>query len=330
MTKKILITGASGFIGGYLVDKALEMGFDTYAGIRASSNKQYLRDARIKFCYLDYEDHQNLKEELSHHRFDYIIHNAGITKAKNEEDYYKVNEGYLINFVNSLIQHELIPSKFIFISSLAAYGPAEYTSEGIVTEDSTPHPVTSYGKSKLAGEKFLKTKIDFPYNIIRPTAVYGPREQDLLTVYELINRRLELFIGYNKQQLTFVYVQDLVDIIFQVLLKGKAGKNYFATDGNSYSSEELHNAIKENLKKPTIKIKLPIFAVETLARLTELYSKMSNRYPALNKEKVNELKCQSWVCDVAPLQEDFNFVPQFDLKRGMAKTISWNKEQGLL
>lgn len=330
MAEKILITGASGFIGGYLVDKALELGFDTYAGIRKSSNTEYLQDERIKFCYLDYEDLNDLSSQLVHHKFDYIIHNAGITKAKEEIEYYKVNAGYLQYLVQTLQKFNIAPTNFVYISSLAAYGPAEYTKGGIVKSESEPHPVTTYGKSKLAGEKYLQSLNNFTYNIVRPTAVYGPREQDLLTVYKLINKHLELQIGFSNQKLTFIYVEDLVEVIFHTLLQGARKKGYFVSDGRSYSAEKFHRIIKESLKKSTIRIKLPIFVVEMIGYFSEQVSKVTKKYPALNKEKVNELKCQSWVCDVVSIQEDFNFVPKFDLRRGMEKTITWNKEKGLL
>ncbi len=330
MADKILITGASGFIGGFLVEYALNQGYETYAGIRKSSSKEYLQDPRIQFCYLDFENKEQLGDILEKNKFNYIIHNAGVTKAKEESTYFKVNETYLINFISVIKDRKIALKKFISISSLAAYGPAEYTPDGIVKEDTIPHPVTAYGRSKLAGEKHLKSTTDIPYNIIRPTAVYGPREKDFSTVYQIVNKGMELLIGFKKQQLTFIYVDDLVRAIFTVMKQAKTGKNYFIADGDHYSGEAFHGVIKDCLKKKTLKIKLPIFAVSILAQISETISMVTGKYPALNKEKVNELKCQSWSCDVAPLKEDFNFVPQFDLNRGMETTILWNKKAGLL
>jgi len=211
--QKILITGASGFVGGFLVEEALNNGLDVYAAVRKSSNLQYLQDHRIKFVYINFEDRDELKSIFKKHKFDYIIHNAGVTKSPNKAQYFNVNATYLENMVEALIESDTVPTKFTFISSLAAYGPAEYTQDGIVTEDSIPHPVTNYGKSKLQAELYLKSKREINYTIIRPTAVYGPREKDLFTVYNLINKGIEMTVGLTDQALTFIYVKDLVCVL---------------------------------------------------------------------------------------------------------------------
>ncbi|MFT6783171.1 MAG: UDP-glucose 4-epimerase, partial [Saprospiraceae bacterium] len=186
--QKILITGASGFVGGFLVEEALNRGLEVHAAVRRSSNREHLKDERIKFILIDFENNDALKSIFLLHKFDYIIHNAGLTKTPIKEQYFKVNATYLENMVEALIESDTVPIKFTFISSLAAYGPAEHTEYGIVTEDSEPHPVTNYGRSKLQAERYLKSKSEINYSIIRPTAVYGPREKDLFTVYDLINK----------------------------------------------------------------------------------------------------------------------------------------------
>ena len=123
--QKILITGASGFVGGFLVEDALNRGLEVYAAVRKSSNLQYLQDERINFVLIDFENKDSLKSIFLEHEFKYIIHNAGLTKTPIKEQYFIVNATYLENMVEALIESNKIPSKFTFISSLAAYGPAE-------------------------------------------------------------------------------------------------------------------------------------------------------------------------------------------------------------
>ncbi len=330
MSKKVLITGASGFVGSFLVEKALSLGYETYAGIRSSSSLEYLKDERIRLCYMDFNKPEELETILATLDLDYIIHNAGLTKAREESAYFKVNTELLSTFLKSIKNSGITLSKFVFISSLAAYGPAEFTSDGIVKEDSTPKPVTAYGKSKLAAERLIKETTTLPYNIIRPTAVYGPREQDFLTVYKMINQGLELFIGSETQKLTFIYVQDLVDQIFNVMQSAKSQKNYFVSDGKYYSAEQLHDYVKAALGRKTIKIKLPLFLVKGLAHISEFASKFTGKYPPLNPQKVAELKCKSWVCDTGPLQAEFSFQPKYYLADGIENTIKWNKQRKLI
>ena len=329
--QKILITGASGFVGGFLVEEALNRGLEVYAAVRRSSNLQYLQDARIKFIYIDFENKDNLKSIFSQNKFKYIIHNAGLTKTPIKEQYFKVNATYLENMIEALIVSNSVPSKFTFISSLAAYGPAEHTENGLVTEDSDPHPVTNYGRSKLQAEKYLKSKKEINYTIIRPTAVYGPREKDLFTVYDLINKGLEMTVGLTDQKLTFIYVKDLVSVIIDSTLDSKKNVAYFVSDLEVYSSTRYNELIRNALGKTrSFKLRLPIPLVKTLGFIAEKAGKVTGTYPALNIEKVNELEAKSWICDSTNLVNDLNFIPKYGLKEGLEESIAWYKKNNWL
>ncbi len=329
--QKILITGASGFVGGFLVEEALKKDLEVYAAVRKSSNLQYLTDNRIKFIYIDFEDTDALKSIFLEHRFEYIVHNAGLTKTPIKEQYFKVNADYLENMVEALIESKTVPSKFTFISSLAAYGPAEHTHKGLVTEDSIPHPVTNYGRSKLQAERYLKSKQEINYTIIRPTAVYGPREKDLFTVYDLINKGIEMTVGLTDQKLTFIYVRDLVSVILDATLDCRKNVAYFVSDLEIYSSTSYNELIRKSLgRKRSFKLRLPIPLVKTLGFIAEKAGKLTGSYPALNIEKVNELEAKSWVCDTKNLVNDLNFKPRYKLKDGLEESIAWYKEHNWL
>ncbi len=330
MKKKILITGASGFVGGFLVKEALNRGYDVHAGVRKTSNRDNLSDKRIRFLEMDLNDAAALTSDLKREKYDYIIQNAGLTKSESEKKLNDVNAHGLNQLVETLIDAQTIPSKFISISSLAAIGPGDFTQNGIVDNNTPPHPVTMYGRSKLLGEQLLKKHSEFPYIIIRPTAVYGPGELDLLTVYKMINSRLELYIGKEKQELTFVYVKDLASVIMDVLSEGKIHAAYFVTDDKAYSSEQFNAIVKSEIKKSTLKLRLPLSLIKIIALISEKISSLSGRYPALNLDKVNELKCKSWKCSISELKRDTGYTPRYDLKAGMAETIKWYKERNIL
>lgn len=325
--KKILITGASGFIGSFLVDEALNRNYEVYAGIRKTSNREYLVDSRIKFIELNFSEIELLSKEISAAPyFDFVIHNAGITKATKTEDYFTTNYQYTKNIIDVLIDLKRVPEKFIYMSSLAAYGPGSPTLLYPVKASDTPRPLTSYGKSKLKSEKFIATLSNFPHIIIRPTAVYGPREKDLLTVFKLINKNIELFVGFKKQHLTFVYVKDLVKAVFQATESDHVNKGYFVSDGYVYDGKILGNIIKEELGKKTIRINLPTKLVRWIAMINESTKYITKKQPVLNLDKINELASTNWKCDIKPLVDESNYNPTYNLTQGIHETIKWYKE----
>ena len=332
MKNKILITGASGFIGSYLVEEALAQGFEVYAGIRKSSSKQFLQDARIHFVELDFSSEVKLEQQLSslkqlHGNFDYVVHNAGVTQAKKKEDFFIVNCGYTQNLVHALKASGIVLQKFVLISSLAAYGPGNAESFVPVELQHKPQPVSVYGKSKLCAQEFIQSSSIFPYIIINPTAVYGPRDKDFLQFVKLINKRIEPYIGTNKQMVSLIYVKDLTRAVISLLNTSFVNRSYIVSDGVDYNKEQLGDAVKSILLKKTFKIKIPALPIRmTIAAVEKTQQLIWGTLPFLNLEKVNEISSPNWLCNSAALWNDLASAPNYLLENGMKETVSWYKE----
>lgn len=325
--KKILITGASGFIGSFLVEEALKRDYEVYAGIRKSSSTKYLQDSRIKLTELDFSNPDLLSRKISElPQFDYVIHNAGLTRAPKKSDYFTSNFQYTKNIIDAFIATKKNPTKFIYMSSLASYGPGNPVLLDPIKATDAPCPLTYYGKSKLESEKYLNTISNFPHLIIRPTAVYGPREKDLFTVFKMINNNIELFVGFKKQHLTFIYVKDLVRAVFQAMESDFINKGYFVSDGNVYDGKILGNIIKKHLRKKTLKITFPIGIVRLIAMINESSKYINGKQTLLNLDKINELESINWQCDIQPIRDDINFKPEYNLNEGVLETIAWYKQ----
>jgi dihydroflavonol-4-reductase len=330
--KTILITGASGFIGSFLVEEGLKQGFQVYAGIRSSSSREYLQDERIHFLEFDFTNREKLAETLmackkDNIRFQYVVHNAGLTKVKRKADFYNVNCLNTINFIEALIETGMVPEKFLFVSSLAAFGPGNPDTGAPVLLTDEPKPIELYGKSKLEAEKYITSLKDFPWLIVRPTGVYGPKEKDYFVFFQTINRGMEPYIGFKKQILTFIYVRDLVRLIYLALDSPHKNRAWFASDGNEYPSELFASITKRALGKKTFRFTVPLFLVKAIAVTGENIAGLWNSIPTLNTDKYNVLKSTNWRCEVTSLEKDLGFKAEYDLEKGVAETLAWYKKE---
>ena len=318
--ERILITGASGFIGSHLVEKALELGMETFAGVRKTSNRKYLTHPPKKIVELDFNRPDSIRKLLKEYAFDYVIHNAGTTHAPVLNTYLQVNCGNLQTLVEILQEEQIPVQKLVYMSSLAAFGPNEYHNHQQITEQSQPHPVTFYGKSKLQAEEYLKSQT-IPYVIIRPSAVYGPRDVEFNTVYKSIEAGIEIYVTRKKQKLSFIYVEDLTDAIFKSL-NGPDRSCYFVSDGKTYTLQEFYRTIKTILNKKTIPIYFPVQLVRLAALFNELTGKILHHYPFFNRDKVKELSASGWDCDIKSLTDQTGFTPNYNLQQGLQKTLT--------
>jgi len=322
--KKILITGANGFVGSHLIEKALKMDFETYAAVRKSGDMKYLSNPKIKIRFIDFNNQESLEKLFSETQFDYIIHNAGSTIAATEEEYNKSNFENLKVLTDLILTENIQLDKFIYISSLAAFGPTEYNRGQAITNETIPHPVTAYGRSKLLAEEYLK-KANIPFIIIRPTAVYGKRDKGFIPVYKSLQLGIELYATRKKQKLSFVYVDDLVNAIF-ASFNAPTNSSYFVSDGQEYSLNEFYRTVKNELGTKSISLRLPETVSRTIAYVNELVCRLFCRFPSFNKDKVNELAADAWICDIGNLKNDTGFVPKYTLKEGMSITIKALKD----
>jgi UDP-glucose 4-epimerase len=323
MKERVLITGASGFIGYHLIEEALKNNLEVYAAIRKSSKVDHLKHFDINYIYPDFNDVASLKNEINTNKYQYIIHAAGVTTARSAKEYNHINAGYTHNLALATLESGIKVKKFVLISSLAALGPLPSLT-GIITEDTQPNPITAYGKSKLLGEESLKAFSSLNYNILRPTGVYGPRDRDIFIFFKQVVKGIEPYIGHAEQKFSFLYVTDLARAAIKALFAGNH-KTYNLSDGNFYDRYELAANIKEALNSKTVKFHLPVNFVKLIARVSEKYSSLNNKAAVLNVEKVDELMAVNWFCDIENAKAGLGFYPEYNLKAGVTETLNWYK-----
>lgn len=328
----IILTGATGFIGSFITEKALKDGFQLIALTRANSNTKRLKEQN---CHIEIVDFSNVNELITvftkllhtYSQIDYVIHNAGITKTNTLAEFELVNYTFTKNLIDALLGAKLNLTKFVLVSSLAALGPGNEKTFAPITSNSKPSPDTAYGKSKLMAEKYLQASTNLNWLIIRPTGVYGPKEKDYYLMLRTVQKGLAPKIGFREQFLTFVYVSDLVDVILSSLNSPFSRKSYLVTDGNTYTAEHYRELCTNLLNKKALKLTIPLAVVGFISLLLEFVYGIFNRTPTLNRDKFLTLRAKNWKCDISDTINDLNYTPRFDLETGLKECILWYKKE---
>ena len=356
---RILVTGASGFIGSFIISEGLERGYEMWAGMRRTSSRQYLTDPRTHFAELDLGNPTRLREQLVALRaemggraWDYVIHAAGATKSLKREGFFRTNTEGTQNLVCALRDTDMMPQRFVFMSSLSIFGAIKENGNDNVnvngngndngngnlypdiTEDDTPRPNTAYGESKLAAEEWLKQQDDLPWVILRPTGVYGPRERDYFLMAKSIGQHIDFAVGYKPQEITFVYVMDVVQAAFLACERPAADvlhRAYFLSDGMSYNSRAFSDLLQKEMGiRGVLHIKAPLWFLRAVCTVNGAICRGLGKLTTLNMDKYHILAQRNWNCDIEPARRELGYEPQWSLADGVRESVRWYKQQGWL
>ena len=331
MGYNFLVTGATGFIGTVLVDYLKKRNDKVRVLLRPESDVGKVSSMQVEVCRARYDDPESLRNALQ--GIDIVIHLAGVTKSIDEKGFYEGN----VLPVKELMQviREVNPGlqRFVLVSSLAAAGPADNPDPGI-GEEAIPKPVSIYGKSKLEAEKICLSGKGAPsVTIVRPPAVYGPGDKDVLQFLQLLKKGLVVAAGdIGVQRLSLVYVDDLVrGIVMAAESLAGVGQTYFITSPKGYSWDELSSAAARELGVENVrKISLPKPLMRFLGHMAGFISSITGRAGFLSRDKVTEMVQDYWVCSPNKAKRRLGFTASVSLEEGMRSTIAWYKEQGWL
>jgi nucleoside-diphosphate-sugar epimerase len=323
---KVLVTGGTGFIGSYLIERLLHHGHDVISLVREGSNLSNLEGCKVSLTKGDIRNKGSLYPVVE--GVDFIYHTAAIKFALNTEDYYKINHLGTKNLLEAVVETNHSLKGFVYISSLAAAGPS--MDERPVTEEDKCHPITHYGKSKLLGEKeVLQWENRIPVVIVRPAATYGPRDRDIYLYFRWAKKGISARLGGGKQ-ISLCYVTDLVKGILLAGEKGKKGGIYFLADEVVYSWDEIDDLVASILGRGLIKLKIPRFIIPLLGLMFDTWGRMKGRPLILNSEKLKEIRQPSWICDVSKAKEEIGFTVEHSLAQGIRETIAWYEDKNWL
>ena len=318
---KVLVTGGSGFIGSHLIERLIRQGHKVTCLAKEKMNLGTSQNAQLSVLICDLNETSCMQEVLE--QTDIVYHLAGLTRARNAREYYAGNAKMTGRMIELCKQYGTQIKRFVHISSLAAAGPA--LNGAPVTESDPCHPVSHYGKSKFQAEQaILSTDCPFPVTIIRPSAVYGPRDRDLYKYYQLIINRLHPIIGFKKKKLNLIHVDDLVRGICAAGESDKtANEIIHLGSARAYTNEEIGDAIASAVDRKPLRIHLPHSLVYVVGAAAELFGKLTGQQVFFNLQKVNEAVQESWDCSIKKAELLLGFHPLISLNDGIASTYDW-------
>lgn len=313
---KALVTGATGFIGSNLAKELVKRDYEVTCLARKTSDLRCLEDLEVSIVYADCADMDSLQRlPLNFH---YVFHLAGLTKAKKEEDFFMANVKGTENLLKVLSTDPQSLKRFLYMSSLAAVGPS---CDGIpLDETAVPRPVSMYGRSKLKGElATLGYKDRMPVSIIRPPAVYGPRDRDFFLFFKMVRRGFYPYWG--KCYYSLLYVDDLVrGLITAAESREAEGNIYFLSDDRIYSNDDIVYEIIEAMDTRAVRLRIPPFLMKLLAAFSEKFADGST---IINLDKLREIKHSHWTCNSKKAENELGFIPRVTIKEGIKWTADW-------
>jgi nucleoside-diphosphate-sugar epimerase len=310
-----LVTGSSGFIGRHLVDRLLLCGMEVRRLVRTRG----ATDLPAGCVCADYATGAGLPEAIA--GVDIVFHLAGVTKALRPSDYFAGN----VRAAENLARVAGKVPRFVHVGSLAAVGPSEPGAD--VTEDTEPHPVSEYGRSKLAGEQAVRRLLPGAV-VVRPPVVYGPHDTDVFQMLRAVERGLDVRIGRAERWFSAIYVEDLVEgLIAAARCPAAAGRSYFLTYAEPVSWTAFTATAAGLLGRRPRPIVLPRPAAMAAGWCAEAWSRVSGKPGILSRDKVREAAHPRWTCSSARATRELGFTASTSLDRGLGLALAWYKEQ---
>ena len=324
----VLVTGANGFIGSHLTEALLARGYRVRCMVRPTSNTGYIHHLPVEWVQAELDKPEQLGAACE--GVDMVCHCAAQTRAIDQETFLRINAGGTEALARAAMETTPDLQRFLYISSQTAAGGAEGPDD-FIDESRAPQPLDWYGKSKWAAEQVLHA-LDgrLPVTILRPTAVFGPRDHDVFAYFDLVNKHLELSLGRDERWVSLIYVLDLVKLMILALESEAAiGQTYFA-NAWTVTYTEVGRMLARVMDKRTLRVTVPLVALEPIVLVAKVQERLTGKPALLNEQRVLNMRQPYLICSGEKARRELGFAPGYDLEAAMAETAAWYREHGWL
>lgn len=323
----LLVTGASGFIGSHVLEAARGQGIRIRALVRKPADAARLTSQGVECITGSLEDMRALRDAVA--GADAVLHLAAATKARNLDEYQRANAGGTQAVVEAMLAASPRPRRLIYLSSLAAAGPANGGTP--ITRADPPRPLTAYGRTKLAGEKVCAAVSNLlEIGILRAPAVYGPRDRDVYDFFKMAKYGVVVLPGGPVRRLQMIHAADLARALVMAATGGRVDGVYHVAEARSYEMDEMAQMVIDGMGVRARIVHLPGPLIEAAAAVSEAAAGLLGTSTIFNRDKAREILAPAWLCETELARRDFGFEAHIALTDGLQQTAQWYRDNNWL